>query len=93
MTHFLCLPLLYSSASPSGSVCWVNLNACVRGQVLLYVMEFIVRAVLTPEVQKVTRMDVKGVGMVFAGCVMVSPSTDIATMMYHGPLSRVPLSS
>lgn len=55
---------------------------CV-GQVLLYVMEFIVRTVLTPEVQKITRMDVKGVGMVFAGCVMASPSTtDMATMMY-----------
>jgi hypothetical protein len=52
---------------------------------LLYVLEFIVRAVLTPEVQKITRMDVKGVAMVFAGCVMVSPSTDMATMMYSCP--------
>jgi hypothetical protein len=51
-------------------------------QVLLYVLEFIVKYALTPEVQKITRMDVKGVGMAFAACVMVSPSTDMATMMY-----------
>jgi hypothetical protein len=53
-------------------------------------MEFIVRTVLTPEVQKITRMDVKGVGMVFAGCVMASPTTtDMATMMYVSHARRL----
>jgi len=50
-------------------------------QVLIYLMEFIVNYVLTPEAQKMTRMDVQGIGMAFAACLMVSPSLDIATMM------------
>jgi len=53
----------------------------INKKVLIYLMEFIVNYVLTPEAQKMTRMDVQGIGMAFAACLMVSPSLDIATMM------------